>query len=125
MKLNYQVQSIKRADKSPGPCGLTTTDLWQALSPVPSSGSRGPGHRLDCPRIPAIRLADAHDSAASGTYMYEFAWPSPVFGSRLGAFHGLEIPFVFGNLRKDAAIFGPLLGDDPPQELAATIHAAA
>ena len=54
----------------------------------------------------------------------EFAWPSPVFGGRLGAFHGLEIPFVFGNLSKDAPIFGPLLGDDPPQELAAAIHAA-
>jgi carboxylesterase type B len=51
------------------------------------------------PPILAIRLADAHASAASGTYMYEFAWPSPVFGGRLGAFHGLEIPFVFGNLR--------------------------
>ena len=75
-------------------------------------------------RIPAIRLADAHASAPSGTYMYEFAWPSPVFGGRLGAFHGLEIPFVFGNLSKDAPIFGPLLGDDPPQELAAAIHAA-
>ncbi len=45
-------------------------------------------------RIPVIRLADAHASAPSGTYMYEFAWPSPAFGGRLGAAHGLEIPFV-------------------------------
>ena len=29
IKLNNQVQSIKRADKSPGPSGLTTRDLWQ------------------------------------------------------------------------------------------------
>jgi hypothetical protein len=29
-KLNNQVQSIKRAGVSPGPCGLTTRDLWQA-----------------------------------------------------------------------------------------------
>ncbi len=75
-------------------------------------------------RIPAIRLADAHASAPSGTYMYEFAWPSPVFGGRLGAFHGLEIPFVFDTLSKDAPLFGPLLGDNPPQELAGTMHAA-
>ena len=52
MKLNNQVQSIKRAGKSPGPCGLTTRDLWQALSPVPSSRSRAPEHRLDCSREP-------------------------------------------------------------------------
>jgi para-nitrobenzyl esterase len=75
-------------------------------------------------RIPAIRLADAHANATSGTYMYEFAWPSPEFGGRLGAFHGLEIPFVFDTLSKDAPLFGPLLGDDPPQELADTMHAA-
>ena len=64
-------------------------------------------------RIPAIRLAEAHAKAASGTYMYEFAWPSP----GLGAVHALEIPFVFDNLGKDTPLVGPLLGDNPPQEL--------
>ena len=71
-------------------------------------------------RIPAIRLADAHANATSGTYMYEFAWSAPGFG----AVHALEIPFVFDTLSKDAPLFGPLLGEDPPQELADTMHAA-
>ena len=71
-------------------------------------------------RIPAIRLAEAHANAASGTYMYEFAWPSP----GLGAVHALEVPFVFDTLGTDAPLFGPLLGDDPPQELAEPMHAA-
>lgn len=71
-------------------------------------------------RIPAIRLAEAHAKAASGTYMYEFAWPSP----GLGAVHALEIPFVFDILGKDAPMVGPLLGDDPPQELANEMHAS-
>ena len=73
-------------------------------------------------RIPAIRLADAHASAntASATYMYEFAWASP----GLGAVHALEVPFVFDTAAPDAPLFGPLLGNDPPQELAQTIHAA-
>jgi para-nitrobenzyl esterase len=75
-------------------------------------------------RIPAIRLADAHAGAPSGTYMYEFAWPSPAFGGRLGAVHGLEVPFVFDTVSKDAPLIGPLLGDDPPQDLAGTMHAA-
>jgi para-nitrobenzyl esterase len=71
-------------------------------------------------RVPAIRLADAHANALSGTYMYEFAWPAP----GLGAVHGLEVAFVFDNLSPDAPLFGPMLGADPPQELAGTMHAA-
>jgi carboxylesterase type B len=73
-------------------------------------------------RIPAIRLADAHAGSAvtSGTYMYEFAWA--VAG--LGAVHALEVPFVFDTVRADAPLFGPLLGSDPPQELARAMHSA-
>ena len=75
-------------------------------------------------RIPAIRLADAHATTTSATYMYEFGWPSPQFDGRLGAAHGLEIPFVFDTLDPTLPLFGPLLGKDPPQQLADTIHAA-
>ncbi len=71
-------------------------------------------------RIPALRLADAHANATAGTYMYEFAWPAP----GLGAVHALEVPFVFDTASEDARLFGPLLGEDPPQELADTMHAA-
>ena len=73
-------------------------------------------------RIPAIRLADAHAGAGptSGTYMYEFAWASP----GLGAVHALEVPFVFDTASPDAPLFGPLLGNDPPQQLARTMHGA-
>jgi carboxylesterase type B len=46
-------------------------------------------------RIPAIRLADAHATSTSATYMYEFGWRSPQFDGGLGACHALEIPFVF------------------------------
>jgi para-nitrobenzyl esterase len=72
-------------------------------------------------RIPAIRLADAHANAGGGaTYMYEFAWASP----GLGAVHALEVPFVFDTVRTDAPLFGPLLGENPPQSLAQTMHGA-
>ncbi|MBY9076835.1 carboxylesterase/lipase family protein [Nocardioides sp. WL0053] len=71
-------------------------------------------------RIPAIRLADAHVNDTSNSYMYEFAWSAP----GLGAVHAVEIPFVFDTVSKDARLFGPLLGEDPPQELADTMHAA-
>jgi carboxylesterase type B len=32
--------------------------------------------------------------------MYWFTWPSPAFGGLLGACHGIELPFVFGNLHQ-------------------------
>ena len=77
-------------------------------------------------RLPAIRLADAHADSNAGcgslaaTYMYEFAWAAP----GLGAVHALEVPFVFDTARSDAPLFGPLLGPDPPQDLARTMHSA-
>lgn len=76
-------------------------------------------------RIPAIRLADEHAKCSSRTYMYEFAWRSPVADGRLGACHGLDIPFVFDTLDKGPdQMVGPLLGEHPPQTLADTMHRA-
>lgn len=69
-------------------------------------------------RVPANRVAEYH--AASPTWMYEFAWRSPV--SELGACHALELGFVFDNLGKpDAA---GLAGPNPPQALADAMHKA-
>jgi carboxylesterase type B len=76
-------------------------------------------------RIPAIRLADAHAKSTSATYMYEFAWRSPQFNGIMGACHALEIAFVFDTLDKGfKPMVGPLLGENPPQQLADTMHAA-
>jgi para-nitrobenzyl esterase len=76
-------------------------------------------------RIPAIRLADAHARGGSVTYMYEFAWRSPELNGLIGAGHALEFAFVFDTLDKDIEpMLRPLLGTDPPQRLADTMHAA-
>ena len=76
-------------------------------------------------RVPALRLADAHAPAPGGTYMYEFAWPSPIMGGRLGSCHALEIPFVFDTLDlRHGQMMGGALGENPPQELADTMHRA-
>jgi CheY-like chemotaxis protein len=75
-------------------------------------------------RVPALRLADAragYAKSAAATYMYEFAWPSPQFNGRLGACHALEIAFVFDTLGYSTEA---LLGPNPPQHLADTMHAA-
>ena len=95
---------------------------YRAAHPEASAGDLLAAVQTDwCWRIPAIRLADAHSQRGSATYMYEFAWRSPQFGGRLGACHGLEIPFVFDTLGGGTE---PLWGANPPQHLADTMHAA-
>ena len=47
---------------------------------------------------PAQRLAELQ-SAQAPSYAYLFDWAPPALRSRIGACHGLEIPFVFGTLR--------------------------
>ena len=47
-------------------------------------------------RVPGLRLADAQSEHAP-TFVYLFGWGSPAMGGWLGACHGLEIAFVFGN----------------------------
>ena len=89
------------------------------------AGTTGPGDVLaDVTtdwffRIPAIRLAEQHHGAV---HMYEFAWPTPVLGGRLGACHALEIGFVFDTLDTEGS--DALYGSSPPGELAATMHRA-
>ncbi len=47
---------------------------------------------------PASRLADLHCASGGSTWAYLFEWTPPLVGSRLGACHGLDLPFVFGTL---------------------------
>jgi para-nitrobenzyl esterase len=48
-------------------------------------------------RIPAIELIEGQRDHGTPSYSYLFNWPSPAMGGALGACHGLEIGFVFGN----------------------------
>ncbi len=71
-------------------------------------------------RLPALAVAGARAPGPAPTYVYEFAWASPVDG--LGACHSLEIPFVFDNLSAEGA--EPALGAAPPAALADRMHEA-
>jgi carboxylesterase type B len=79
-------------------------------------------------RIPAVRVAEARAGAEGATYMYEFCctyefgWPPPQFGGRLGACHGLVNAFVFDTLDRTSTV--PRCGDNPAQSLADAMHAA-
>jgi para-nitrobenzyl esterase len=67
-------------------------------------------------RQPAIEIARARRAP---TFVYEFAWPSPVRDLR--AAHALEIGFVFDALGDEGAV--TMAGTGAPQELATHMHA--
>lgn len=74
-------------------------------------------------RIPAILLAEAQSDHQRAVYMYRFDWASPALGGRLGAAHGLDLPFVWN--RVDLPASKILLGEaaEAAQPLATAIHA--
>jgi len=50
-------------------------------------------------RIRSLRLAESRVKAGHGpTWMYNFAWETPVFGGRLKAPHALDVPFCFDTI---------------------------
>jgi para-nitrobenzyl esterase len=93
--------------------GATPSDLWSAVLTDAIF------------RIPAIRLVEARENAASPTYQYLFSWPSSAFDGALGSCHALEIPFVFGVLGNPGAemIFGGAASTEL-EELAAQMQHA-
>jgi carboxylesterase type B len=46
--------------------------------------------------VPAAKLADAHAAAGGVAYNYLFTWRTPGLRRALGAFHALDVPFIFG-----------------------------
>ncbi|HLI09876.1 MAG TPA: carboxylesterase/lipase family protein [Ktedonobacteraceae bacterium] len=100
-----------------------TLDTYQSARPDATSGDLLAAIITDWfYRVPAIRVAEAHSAGPGKTYMYEFAWRSPQFSGQLGACHALEIAFAFDNL--DQKENAPLMGSQPPQQLADTMHRA-
>jgi len=69
-------------------------------------------------RWPARRFAEEHQGR---TYVYEFGWWSDACDGKLGACHGLELPFVFDTLDCATGLEG-LCGPHPPADLARSMH---
>jgi para-nitrobenzyl esterase len=97
---------------------------YEAAQPAQSSSDAWIDFQTDRTfRIPAIRLSERQSALGTNVWMYRFDWPSPVFGGRLKACHGLEIPFVWNNLDKHGVNL--LNGDSPArQKVADAMHSA-
>jgi len=65
-------------------------------------------------RLPTLRLAAAQGDHQGATYVYLFTWVTPIFGGVLGSCHALEIPFVFGSVRRPSV--AGLTGGGPEAE---------
>lgn len=103
--------------------GSQTAAVYQANRPRASAGDVLSALVTDLFfRIPAFAVAQARADAGgpAPTFLYEFAWRSPVLG--LGAAHAIEIPFVFDNLTAPDAVAA--IGPDAPAALARQLHAA-
>jgi para-nitrobenzyl esterase len=64
-------------------------------------------------RMPALRLAEAQVHGGGQVHLYELMWPAPSSEFPFGAFHGLDVPLLFGDF---AAGFGQLLGPRVPEQ---------
>lgn len=76
-------------------------------------------------RVPSLRLAEARAELGRPVWAYQFDFPAPAYGGRLGAAHCLELPFVFDNF--DHWEHAPLVaGIDPAvgAGLARSMHRA-
>lgn len=99
-----------------------TIERYRSARPQANSGDLLAAVLTDCfVRIPAIRVAEARlNTGEKDTWMYRFDHPSPSFAGRLGAAHGVEIPYVFDLLDDESS--RALIGDAPPQVVADTAH---
>ncbi len=75
-------------------------------------------------QIPSVRYAEAHAKFPGKTYMYEFGWKSSVANGSYGAYHGLELPFVFNNLDIVQGERGMLGPEGGPADLAEKMQTA-
>ncbi|WCM94979.1 carboxylesterase family protein [Acidovorax sp. NCPPB 2350] len=101
--------------------------LRDADLPAPPPGGT-PGERLCALQsryyygAPAQRLAELAGLHARSSHRYLFTWPSPQCAGRLGAAHGIDLPFVFDTLGSPTG--QELAGPAPPRDLARRMHAA-
>jgi carboxylesterase type B len=90
------------------------------------SEEAGRAHFLDDTlfRIPSIKLAEAAQRHHARVYQYLFAWGSPPSERGLGAFHALDVPFMWDRIDDVAEQFFELAGREPSPDLASAMHGA-
>lgn len=113
-----------RAERAFGDNATVAIAAYRAARPGYSPGQLASAIATDETfRSPADRAAEVLGATGSPVWSYWFTYPSPAFGRLLGACHGLEIPFVFGNLHQRGVLLFTGDGDDR-LPIGAEMHAA-
>jgi para-nitrobenzyl esterase len=101
------VRSYLTSRMARDPGERAASELLQSYVTSMSGGSRARGSDLwaaiqtdGIMRQPVIRVADSRDGAAA-TYVYQFGWQARGTDRDLGAFHAIELPFVFDTFDVD------------------------
>ena len=112
-----EASMLKVVEKRVPGRGREAVALYRALTPdAPVYRSYGTFETDRVFGVPARRLAERRAAAGARSWLYEFDWPSTLFGGDMGALHTLEVPFVLGSVDED---YGRLFtgGGEGPQRL--------
>jgi para-nitrobenzyl esterase len=101
---------IARLDGMFGPAGRDMLAAHQRIQPGATAGVIYSAIATELfLRMPSIVTAERKaETGAAPVFMYHFTYETSVLGGRLGATHGIDIPFVFDTVDVD-----PLAGVDP------------
>ena len=108
------IDNVPYANKRLGNGAKKLIDHYKTAYPTKSNGDLSMMLATDMAFwYPHVLLSEAQ-SKHGKVWNYLFTWPSPSDNGIYGAMHGVELPFVFFNLKGEPV----LTGDNPPVDLA-------
>ena len=98
---------MERTRRVLGDAAPQVIETYRKRYPSASLYDLGVNIGTDASAINSIRLAERRSALGKGpTYLYVFAWETPVMGLR--APHTIEIPFVFNHIDASESMVGPV-----------------
>jgi para-nitrobenzyl esterase len=98
---------LERTKRVLGDAAPQVIETYRKRYPSASLYDLGVNIGTDASAINSIRLAERRAALGKGpTYLYVFAWETPVMGLR--APHTIEIPFVFNHIDASESMVGPV-----------------
>jgi len=115
---------VRRAAAIFGDAAADVVAAYRGVRPSATPGQLASAIATDQAfRVPARRYAARLLDAGAPVWSYTFTQTTPVFGGRLGACHGLDIPYVFDNLHQRGVTL--FTGDAPNRRaVAEAMHGA-
>jgi para-nitrobenzyl esterase len=99
---------LERTKRALGAAAEAVIESYRKRYPKASAYDLAVNIGTDASAINSIRLAERRVALGSApTYLYVFAWETPVMGLR--APHTIEIPFVFNHIDLSQSMVGPVL----------------